>query len=726
VRSFYSFGIASGVLVLAFSFLCSGSDIIYPAKSGIVNVVTDHGVDNTGQSDVADTLSGIFKRYISNQVIYFPRGTYLVRKQIQAPICPNNAGTSVGPVIVGQSRKGTVIRLADGTWPTDRFAAGSRPDGWWVDRQVVLHGGDCYNTTFGKEIHNLTINVGRNNAGAVGVVFTASNYGCLSDLDIISEDGNGSIGIVFQGAEVGPAYARSVYVNGFKRGVFSDAITDMAFSQFVLVNQTEWGLVVENNCYVDSLSVSGFAPAVWNTSYGRGGRLVLINGFFSGNSVSQAAIKNEGRLFARNIRTAGYTRAITSTAPIAEPDGGDIAEYASHGTAGLFSTPGRSMNLPVKYPPFTPWQQDTTKWASTLAIKGGGIGQVGKSDSAALHTAFSTPGKTSVLVSFGRTWPTSDTLYVSGDIERVAGTVGKINAPAIVIQNNTPPVVTLQMLFLGQGPVIVRTDKTVILESVNGPVIAEGTGELYINDMEDMLTVRNPAQRVWVRKYNMERLTDPNRDAPMLVVQSGVAWIFSYKSEGNWVKAHCSGGWLELLGLYNYGSWAGGSYDVWPSTRPMVSVEADGQLSVAMLHQISHVGEIATLLVKETRGGQSRSLTKSASPDGDNISLFTGCSSLPASNAYPRASAPAEERPALKVLPTVGARLLVTFAQKGPSPVSVRLVNPQGRTVTSVSGISANGIMFANIDIAGLGHGVYQLYVKGGTIAHSQCVTIAR
>jgi len=119
---------------------------------------------------------------------------------------------------------------------------------------------------------------------------------------------------------------------------------------------------------IDSLKVTtsgSAAAAVLNT-----GRLSLLNGYFTGASGATAVV-SQGLLFARNINTTGFQRAITqSGGKAAAPADANVGEYSSLSDAGMWYTPHKSMNMQIKYPPFPRWESDTSKWISMGVLKG--------------------------------------------------------------------------------------------------------------------------------------------------------------------------------------------------------------------------------------------------------------------------------------------------------------------------------------------------------------------
>jgi len=578
-------------------------------------------------------------------------------------------------------------------------------------------------------MHNFTVNIGKNNAGAIGVNFSTANYGGLSDVSIISEDGKGCIGLSLNGGEIGPAYAHSIYVKGFKTGIYASAYDDISVFQVRLEGQTQFGLYNAWTCDIDSISMTTTAANVPGVFNGGNGRLAVLNGFFTGNSTVGALVNQGGRLFARNIHSTGYEQAISSSGtPVAAPSGANPAEYASHGSAGKWYTPGRSMNLPIKYPPFPAWQHDTAKWASVMQYKGGGIGTTSRPDSTALRMALTTPGKTSVMIDFGKTWTVSDTVFIEGPIERVIGTKGSIGCPAIVIRNNTPPVVMVELLDI--GTIINRSSKTVILQSINGSkALCEGTGDMFINGFGcGRIIVRNPRQKVWIRDFNGEAGWRPGVtsstnlaafDSANIGILAGQAWLMGFKSENTGVKAYCTGGFLEMFGMIQYG----GCVD---QNVALFYVSGDAQFSLGLLTQITHRYPNSTRLMSEIRNSQERILTNAESPDGYSLTLYTGYDSAYVRQYLQSAAAPiGRAGPAVPmgVCVLAGRTLAIRAAMPQASPVSVRLVDMRGRVQTLQSADRARDLVF---DMKRIPAGTYSVEVATVDGVRTQRIVLAK
>jgi hypothetical protein len=364
-----------GIVFMAFCLsiimgLCMGTvsaeNIIFPhAKSGLYDAsgfidvtLPPYSADKTGKTDVTAVLQKACSDNNKWTTSYLPNGTYLVSNTIRiSEIClttPTQFNCAVGaPIVQGQSRAGTVIRLAPGS-----FTSKTSP-------QPVLFSGDGVAQIFKRGIHNLTVLIGANNPGANGVRWFSNNFGLMSDANFISEDNSANIGVDLAGGEQGPCGMRDIYVKGFTIGCKSDALNSVTILNLTVENARQYGVLNTNSpLYIDNLVCVNALISVSNA-----GSLMLINAQLTGGTAAKSAIENTGLLFARDVRAGGYQKALTTTGR-AGPSGLAFAEYSSN-QISQFPSPAHSMGLPWKNMPDIPWEQDTTKWGNVWANIGG-------------------------------------------------------------------------------------------------------------------------------------------------------------------------------------------------------------------------------------------------------------------------------------------------------------------------------------------------------------------
>jgi hypothetical protein len=618
-----------------------GLEIVYPPKSGVFNVVTDGGVDNTGKTDVTEKLQKILYDGTNAtgrrlQVLYFPKGTYLVSGALimKVDISRTETSHSHGPWLVGQSRTETIIRLKDGAWPTPVFDL-TKPDekGKYPDRlekQVVLSTGDCTNTTFNKIVRNLTVNIGKNNGGAIGVQYNTSNSGYLGDVDIVSEDGAGTAGLALAGVENGPGQIRNVTIKGFDIGLYCVSDYVIASSDITIDGARKLG--VFNRGFIAgedfTIRMAGEGAAIHSK-----GPLALVGAKLAGKG--PAGIVNEDMLYARNIEAAGFADAISGGKTPA-PKGGKIDEYYSGKSAGLFKDAKTALKLPIKKVPLVPYEKDFSKWTSPM--QHGAVGDGKSDDSDAVQKALNAPGKTHVVFEYDRMYRITKALTLGPDVVRVLGTHGRLpwdieTQAGITIGEGKSPVVVIEGLTR-VPPLHVRTGRTVVIDSVNSqpnrppgkgnppkyfPVgfFFEGTGDVFVNNSATTFEVLSARQNVWLRHYNSELGSQAQR-APVDVT-AGAVWLLGWKSENLQQRVRVrKEGAMEVIGFNNYEVGVKVQKDGdWPIFEVI-----DGKFSCDLLSQRGAFSNLN--LVWETRDGLTRKLTRTTNPDGKNCALYTG------------------------------------------------------------------------------------------------------
>lgn len=608
-------------------------EIVYPPDSGVFNVVTDGGVDNTGTTDVTAKLQQILDdRHRKIQVVYFPKGTYLVSGQLRMKLdtSRNDKSHSHGPWLVGESRAETIIRLKDGTWtqPLYDFTPGHTKPEKKIYEQTVLSTGDSTNTTFNKIIRNMTVNIGRNNAGAVGVMYNTSNSGYMGEVNIISEDGAGAAGLALAGVENGPGQIRSILIKGFEVGIYNVTDYVTATSDILIDGATKLGIYNHGQTAADDITIkmAGNGPAI---QVPKSGVLSVIGAKITGSG--NTAIENEGMVYLRDVETSGYKNAITGAT------GTSLAEYHPGTAVGLFYEPKTALKLPIKKQPLVPYEKDFSKWANPMDY--GAIGDGKADDTEAVQKALSAPGKTHVVFPHGKKFTVKKPLTLGADVVRVVGTDGVIfsfreDNVTLTVGDGSSPVVVLEGLAL--PPTRVKTKRTVVMDScrigdripeglskekrgdyMTMQLFFEGTGDVFLSNTHAPFEVDNPSQKLWSRHYNNER--GRNAQVPYLEVKQGVVWMLGWKSENLAPRVRVqSGGVMEITGFNN---WEVSSKKKKDGPWPAFEVN-DGQFSLNMF--VQRGSQFNNEIVWETRNGKKLVLTSQNNPNGKACPLYTG------------------------------------------------------------------------------------------------------
>jgi hypothetical protein len=663
--------------------------------SGIIDVsLPPHSIDRTGKTDVTAKLQRIID---SNKVwttIYFPNGTYLVSNTIRiSEICVTGGSGNCGvnaPMFQGQSRAGTVIKLAAGSFTS---ATSSKP---------VLFSGDGVAQIFRRGIRNLTVLVGPNNAGANGIRWFGNNIGLMADVNVISQDGAANIGVDLSGGEQGPCGMRDIYVKGFPVGVQSDALNSMTVWNLKVENASTYGVLNTNNpLYIDNYTSINNAIGVRNQ-----GSLTLVDAQLTGGTAAKSAIENTGILFARNIRAQGYQKALT-TSGRAGPSGLTFDEYSS-AQISQFPSPTHSMNLPARQMPDVPWEQDSAKWGNIWVNKGG-IGSTPKSDSASLQSLIDNPSITTICVPFGRTFQINGDILIRGNIKRIVGTGGSFigNGRLIITNELAQPAIKIERI---SGLRIVnQSNATVIVESYSGILNSTATGDFFISDVTlgcepaCPVTFNSPAGRVWAWQFNLEG-TQPNGTGMLQALDVFSMRIFGWKDEGNGNMITLTKGALELLGFMQYATLDATGYTEF-------IIKDGGQFSLSCATQTTFVGAEYRSLVTETRGGVTKTLTSSNNGTGFNLPLYCGYDSAAVAPALPVASR--HDRGKQTLVPMIKSKgnMIAIAGIDGHTlrPATVSIFSMAGSCIASAV-VRSTGAGF--FEIGGLRPGAYTVVVS--------------
>ena len=665
----------------------------FPSKAMVIDVTkAPYLADNTGVNDASnaiqhaiDTVQSLTNSHFVMMVVYLPNGVYKVTKTLRYKRPPYTQG----PHLQGQSRSGTIIRLADST-----FWRGN-------EAMPVISTGDGVAQCFNRGLRYLTVNTGRKNPGAIGVYYYGNNESIMSDVDIISEDGQGLVGLHLGYVEQGPALARRIYIRGFDVGIQSQSKNSVALSQITMECQRRYGLINQfHPLFIDSLRSHNKVTAILNQS---GAAMTLVDANLTGGLADRSAIVNTtgSSLFARGIVTTGYCRAIQNDAgPAPSPAGLTVGEWVSEGRIAILpGAPLHSLNLPKKYPPEPAWEGDTAKWAFVKDYRTGT-----RTWAQAFQAAIDDASKTTVCIPAG-TYADSinDTVFLRGTISRLIGTGGgwkTTGGGALVILDGTAPVVKIERITatFSSFPMFIRTARTVVMESMpDGPLSVLGAGEVYLSDVVFEMTVNNPLAKVWIHYYDGEGST-----GAVFTQKSGTTRIFGWKDEGSGTSAQISGGMFEVLGFVNYSG---------TNTKPDTSGEfylANAHASIAGATQINYGGGYYDLLVKQTQGATTRELRVADNPYRYNLPLFTA--SADGQTGLRKPLRPKAGLFSIGALIRRSTSLVCLLTNDREQRVSIRMMDARGRIVKSETiGAAGPGRQTVVIPLPRLSHGVYYL-----------------
>lgn len=327
-----------------------------------------------------------------SKIIYFPNGTYLVSDTISyslehfrnifnnVPYLEMNCRLR----LIGQSMEGVTIKLQDNC---KGFEYGN-------DRPVIsFMRGEASNISMTNMIENFTIDIGKNNPGATGVVHFANNTGAARNLRIISSDDKfrGSAGFEIIHDKASACIADNIEVIGFDYGFKVTPQTHFAFFEHIKAkNQKRAGFFVGDTIVsIHDYESENACPALRCTGFD--GHTVCIDGKFKGTTNNDFAVRHEfGTLYLRDIKIENYFHSMFGYC--AGYVDGDILEYSSHGSVtGLDKGEALTLNLPIENTPHLPWEAPE-KWVSVNSFGAVGDGKTPSAD--AIQKAFNSGAST--------------------------------------------------------------------------------------------------------------------------------------------------------------------------------------------------------------------------------------------------------------------------------------------------------------------------------------------
>ncbi|MBD3418572.1 MAG: hypothetical protein GF398_00495 [Chitinivibrionales bacterium] len=598
-------------LLVIWLFLCLVEAKVLNFPDDIVaKSVKEYGAKGDGQTDDFDSIMTALADnrpvkigqpdYYSSRpkLVYFPKGVYVTGKSI------NWHGCAV--TLQGQGIGETIIKLKDN-------AAGF--DNVHNPRAVIVTPNG--NQSFRENIHDLTINTGSNNPGAIGIDYISNNSGTLKDVAIISEDGDGAIGLAMTRLWPGPCLVKNVTIDGFGYGIKTgETEYSIVLEHIILRNQKICGIHnSENILTMRRIRSENAVPACVNAD--AGGLLSLVDCEFINGSGPNFAIENSGSLFARNVITAGYRGAIKSGDREISRD--TLEEFVTDTAYTLFDSPARTLNLPIAETPSF-HDNNLNNWAKHTVRP-----QDGSTPTTTFKELF-TSGK-STIYSPASLYLMNHEVEVPAHVKRVIGfnsvVHGIPNGVGLTLQVNDNSSDPLIIERYGYGVTVKHNSKrTVVLKHGGYDYMAgDKPGDLFLEDaMVDELKI-DSRRNVWIRSVNSE---PANPDFRIYNRGGGAVWIFGIKTEGKGgVITTENGSMTEVLGGLLYPSTAFSSGDL---EKPAFLVK-NAHASFSLGWSTYTSDGMYTRLVRETRQGLSRTLEVD-SISGRILPLFAGYDSL--------------------------------------------------------------------------------------------------
>lgn len=528
-------------------------NIIFPSGADVVNVKeAPYFAKGNGVTDDTAALQRAISENRLKQ-IYLPNGTYLVSDTVDI---------SEGPKIInkrffiqGQSQAGTILKLKDNT---NRFGGGASP----IPVLKCASGGGSA-TAFRNMIRNITVDTGQGNAKAIGLRFSANNYGVVEDVTLRSSDSNH---VGYRGLELigGPLLVKNVTIDGFDTGLaYTGALYSAAVDGLNLSNQRVYGIYNKRQILsIRNLVSNNSVPAIKNDSggYPAHGLLTLVGATLNGGGANQSAIDNtrDGGLYVRDLTTNGYQYAISSQVDGVQTNQvSPVNEFVSHPVLSTFNSPQTSLGLSIVETPESVWDP-LADWAIVN-------GATQNDDTAVIQAAIDS-GKTTIY--FPRdTYKVSSTIEIRGNVQRLLG-IGAAKIEAIgnlEVSNNAvfrivdgaAPVVTIENFESELGNAFGfehASSRTLVLKhlGMGGYRNLVSGNQLFIENVSGWRWYFKD-QQVWATQLNPEASSESGR---INIENDGAdLWIMGLKTERDVpVITTKNGGRTELLGGFLYGN----------------------------------------------------------------------------------------------------------------------------------------------------------------------------
>jgi hypothetical protein len=527
----------------------------YPAELlGFVDVTkAPYFAKGDGKTDDTAAIQRAIEDTVAKEILYFPAGTYLVSntlrwadsKKLLSSKNDNYNNRVRYTYVIGDGIGKTVIKLKNNA---DGFADRKNP------KIVLKMSGETpkgNNSSHDNYLSDMTIDVGKNNPGAIGLNFISSNNGAIENLHIKSTGSKkvGKYGLSFLDAWPGPFLVKNVTVDGFDYGIYLlRGQYGVTFEKIELNNQNVSGFYNDNYAVIRKLTSKNNNPVpVFKSANKWHNHAVLVDADIAYTSEKTADavaldIKNS-RVFARNIKVKGYKYSL-----VARKDklSGDIEEYASHQVTKLFEdSPPKSLNIPITDVPECDICDDPQNWLIfDPSLQG--------DDTVAFQAAIDS-GKPVIYVAHKDSLTITKPIAIPASVRKISfwHTMTSKPRPTFeILGDDTAAPLIIERANRVRANWIHKSRRTFVLKNERGKYIAEkDAGDAFFEDFGGYISLAK-GQNVYGWSLNPEYCYRTN----VCIENKGANLrIIGIKTEGHMtVVKTTDGGRSEVLGGFIY------------------------------------------------------------------------------------------------------------------------------------------------------------------------------